>query len=358
MKSPSIEERVEGWRAFFARRNPRKLLGFFYGSEYPAHRYHAAASLPEGRDLRPEDFEVETYLKDYEDLYRQMERFPGDFIFSGSAFWGIPWLEATLGCPIRVSRQSGSLYARPPQDFRSGRHVLDFDADSPWVRKLAEFLDKLAPLAAGRFPLATSRMRGIADLLCALYGEQDFVYAMIDHPEEVERDSTQLTQFYIEFARFQLRRIPLFYGGVGSFYYHLWAPSGTVWHQEDSVMLLSPELYQRFIMPCDRKIFEALPGNIVHFHSTGGYLPVDEVLSLAPNAVEMHIDAGGPSAESLHGMYQKILEKAPLVVWGKLSARDFEWIFRKLPNAGVAVNAVVSDVEEAHDLWNHYILSD
>jgi hypothetical protein len=119
-------------------------------------------------------------------------------------------------------------------------------------------------------------------------------------------------------------------------------------------MLLSPDLYREFILPYDRKIFNAFEGNIVHFHSVGGYIPVDEVLELGPTAVEYHIDSGGPSAEELYPIHTKILEKSPLIIWGDMSEDDLDWIFSHLPSEGVAINAVVSTTEEAHALWDRY----
>ncbi len=350
----SVAERVGNWKRFYAKENERKLLGFFYGSEFPAKRYASAAGLPEDRALRPEDFAVDSYLDDYDRLFEEMERCPGDFIFGASAFWGIPWLEAALGCPIRVNKQTGSLYAERPEGFRGPESVPAFDPDSPWMRKLVEFLDKAASRSRGRYPLATTRMRGIADLLSALYGTEDLIFRMLERPDEIRSAVEKLTAFYIEIGKLQLGHIPRFLGGLGSFYYHAWVPEGTLWHQEDSVMLLSPELYRDFILPADAAIFRSFRGNVMHFHSVGGYLPLDEILSLGPTAVEMHIDSGGPSARQLHETHRKILEKAPLIVWGALSEDDFEWIFSELPDRGVAVNAVVRDPDEALDLWNRY----
>ncbi|HOV64918.1 MAG TPA: hypothetical protein PLG43_13675, partial [Spirochaetia bacterium] len=144
--------------------------------------------------------------------------------------------------------------------------------------------------------------------LSAIYGGEELIYRMIQKPEEILSVAKKLTQFYIKFTEFQLRHIPDFYGGIGSFYYHVLAPPGTVWHQEDSVMLLSPDMYRKFIFPFDAQIFRAFQGNIMHFHSIGGYIPLHEVLALKPLAVEMHIDAGGPEARELYEMHTKILK--------------------------------------------------
>jgi hypothetical protein len=59
-----------------------------------------------------------------------------------------------------------------------------FDGDDPWVRKAREFLARLTQVSAGRFPLATTLMRGISDLLAALYGSPDFIYTLLDRPNE------------------------------------------------------------------------------------------------------------------------------------------------------------------------------
>ncbi len=365
----TIEQRVEQFTQFYKKENKEHLLGFFLGSEYPLFRYEASQTLPEDRPLTPDDFPVEAYVADSNLLFEGHEACGGDFIWAANAFWGIPWLEAALGCPLKASHSSGSIHSEPPGAGAPGADssgtvlpdmvIPEFDEQNRWIKKTGEFLDALASASKGRYPLAqyplaTTRMRGVADLLSALYGGEQFVFKLMEAPEQMHRVCEELTRFYIEYGKYQLERIPDFHGGIGSFYYSAWAPAGTVWHQEDSVMLLSPDLYREFILPCDRKIFEAFSGNIMHFHSVGGYIPVEEVLELGPTAVEYHIDAGGPSAEELYDTHMKILKKAPLIIWGEMSKADLDWIFDKLPAEGVAVNTVVASSEEAHDIWERY----
>ena len=130
-----IPERVERFRRFYARENDRPLLGFFAGSEYPLHRYRAAGRLPDTRPLAPHDFDVERYLGDCDDLFAQHEDCGGDFIWSASAFWGIPWLEAAIGCPIRADHTTGSMHAEPRLSFADPQDIPVFDPESPWMRK-------------------------------------------------------------------------------------------------------------------------------------------------------------------------------------------------------------------------------
>lgn len=352
----SIEERVALFRQFYARENERPLLGFFWGSEYPVHRYEAARAIPVGRELVPDDFPVEPYLDDCDRLFDVHEQCGGDFLWSASMFWGIPWVEAALGCPIVLgSHASGSIHAEKPAGYTGAESLPDFSLDNAWVRKAIDFLRQIARRSAGRYPLATTRMRGISDLLAVLYGSEDLIFQMMAEPEEVKQTAAKLRDFWIAFGRMQIERIPEFHGGIGSFYYNAWAPRATIWHQEDAAALLSPRLFERFIKPCDEAIVEAFDGCIMHLHSTG-YLPVDHYVGMGFTAIEMHIDRGGPSAEALLEKHRMILERTPLIIWGDVPERDLDWIFSKLPARGLAVITVVESPRQAEAIWAKYAI--
>ncbi|MFZ2656140.1 MAG: hypothetical protein WAX69_14510 [Victivallales bacterium] len=349
----TMDERVGLFKSFHCRNNTRPLLGFFRGSEYPLFRYPFSGSLPEGRPLRPDDFNVNAFADDCENLFNAHEECGGDFIFSASAFWGIPWLEAALGCPVFADHGTGSIYSEPPADFRPDA-VPEFSSSAPWMRLMSEMLEALAEKSSGRFPLATTRMRGVADLLSALYGGDGFVFAMLDRPEEVKLLSGRLTDFFIQCGKMQLSLIPEFHGGIGSFYYHMWAPKGTVWHQEDAAALISPELYGEFIEPCDRKIVKSFEHVVIHQHSTG-FVPTEKYIDMGMDVLEMHIDSGGPSAEELYDRHLSILKSRPLLIWGDIPEADMDWIFSRLPHAGLAVITVVENPEQSEKLWRKYV---
>jgi hypothetical protein len=348
-----MDVRVAQFQEYYRRENKRPLLGFFVGSEYPIPRYPASQSLPEDRLLAPDDFPASPYMDDFEALFESHEACGGDFIWSGAAYWGIPWVEALLGCGIRANHGSGALTADHPASFGGPDSIPAFDPDDPWAQKTLEFLQAAAERSNGRWPLATTRMRGIADLLATLYGDENLLMAMMSEPEQVHAAAERLTDLWIAYARFQLENIPDFHGGLGSFYYYMWAPEGTVWHQEDAAALLSPALYEEFIRPRDQRIINALPHVVMHSHPTG-YVPVDSYTEMDFLALEHHIDEGGPSAEDLYDRHLKMLESGPLIIWGYLKPRDLDWLFKKLPVEGLAILAAVRDPQEAENVWREY----
>jgi len=352
----TIEQRVENFKRYYAFENARPLVGFFMESEYPVDRYKASQTLPEDRPLKPEDFICNDYLPDCERLFNVHEAAGGDFIWSASPFWGIPWLEACLGCEIYTLAESGSLHAEKHKTFSLDPVVPKFDPSEPWTKKAIEFIKLIAEHSNNRYPIATPRLRGIADLLAALYGNEMFIFKLMEDPDHIKKVCEDLTDYWIAFAKHLLKYIPLFHGGVGSFYYNMWAPADSIWHQEDATALLSPDLYRKFIEPCDYRIADSFAGCFMHMHPTD-YYPYKELLNSDMTCLELHIDAGGPAAQQLFEVHKEILNKKPLLIWGQIQEKDLNWIFNNLPSPGLAVNIAVDNNKQAETIWQKYIRS-
>ena len=353
MEKLSIEERVEGFKRFFAMTNSEgPLVGFFRDTYYPLKRYRTESFLPEGEILSA-DLDVEPFIPEYERLFQLHDETAGDFIWSAAAFWGIPWMEALAGCGVITDHTTGSSRSKVPADFQGPKDVPEFDPKDPWVQKALEFLKHLARVSRGRFPLATTLMRGISDLLAALYGSPDFLYSLMDRPDEQKRVVQKLTALWIAFARSQLGMIPDFHGGTGSFYYGVWLPGKGVWLQEDSSALMSPELFGSFVAPAIHKMAGSFDTSVIHLHPSI-YIPVEFLVEAPLSAVELHIDFGGPRAEELLPYYRKILDHKPLIIWGDLSFEDLDFIAAKLDRQALALLPVVASIEQAEGIWGRF----
>jgi hypothetical protein len=353
MEYPSLAERIEGFRRFFAMANEGgPLVGFFLDSYYPLKRYRTEGFLPHG-PLSADDLPVEPFLPEYERLRQTYEDYGGDFIWAGAAFWGVPWVEALAGCGVFADQQTGSTRSLPPDGFRGAEDLPAFDPHSPWARKAREFLHRLREHSAGRYPLGTTLMRGISDLLSALYGGPEFLYRLMDHPAGQRRLVRGLTDLWVAFARDQLAEMPDFHGGVGSYFYSMWLPGRGVWLQDDASALMSPQLYGEFIYPAVVEMAEAFDTTVVHLHPST-YIPVDFLVDSPVTAIELHIDLGGPSAEDLYPYYRKIQSRKPLLIWGDLTGEDLEFIARRLDRRSLALMPVVSSREQAETIWKQF----
>jgi hypothetical protein len=305
---------------------------------------------PDG-EVNPEQIVVRDFLDETDELYRLHEKAGGDLIWSAAPFLGLPWLEAALGCGVVADRQTGSTRSRPPRFFAADPRVPEFSQKNPWVAKMLEFIPELAARGAGRYPIGVTLMRGISDLLSAVYGGADFVLRMYDEPDEVVAIVNKLTEFWIAFGRCLLERLPLFHSGTGCYLYCLWCPGKTIWLQEDAVALLSPVLYERFIYPSDCRIAKAFEHVAIHLHPSR-FIPTRYLVASPLDVIELHIDHDGPRAEALAGHYRSVLAVKPLLIWGDVTEADLEFILTGLPQQGLAVNLVVSSPEEAQMFWD------
>jgi len=341
-------DRLAQW---IERRNERPLVGFTLGSYYPLHRYAMGARrIPDG-PVEPEDVHVADYLDETDELFAMHEAAGGDLVWSAAPFWGMPWVEASLGCGVIADHAVGSTRTTPPPGFAQNPVVPEFSESNPWVAKLLEFIPPLVERSGGRYPVGVTLMRGVADLLSALYGGQNFVLRMIDEPEEVDAVVQALTRYWIAFGRSVLAQLPLFHGGTGSFLYSIWSPGKTIWTQEDAAALLSPSLYEKFIYPADCAIACAFERTVMHLHPTR-FVPVRQLMAAKTDVIELHIDYDGPRAEALEKHYRVILAGKPLLIWGDLTEADVDFIMTQLPAQGLAVNAVVPSVEAARRTWD------
>lgn len=345
-----LDERIERLTKWFHRENDRALLGFFLGSQYPLHRFEGSKRhLPHG-PVAPEDVVVADYLDDCDRLFALHERAGGDLVWSAPPFYGLPWVEAALGCGVVADHDTGSSRTIPPAGFADNPAVPEFSPDDPWVRKLLEFFPALVERSAGRYPVGVTLMRGPCDLLSALYGGEKFLFRMMEVPDEVSALLRSLTDFWIAFGKCLLDHAPLFRGGTSSFFYSVWCPGKTLWTQEDASALLSPDLYEQFIYPCDCRIAEAFEHTVIHLHPSM-FIPIDYLVKSEISVIELHVDKGGPSAADLEEHYRRVLAEKPLLVWGDLTEADLEFVLQRLPHKGLAVCMVVSSVDQAEVVW-------
>jgi hypothetical protein len=339
------------FKTFYERRNITPLVGFLLGGYYPLQRYQGAATLPSGV-FTPQDLDPAAYLADDERLFALHAACPGDMVYGASAFWGVPWMEAALGCPVEADHLTGS--SRSHTVAGNGWPTLpSYSADNPWVARCLQMMRAIAPRAAGRYPMAVSLMRGVADVLNALVGLDRLIYGMLDEPRQIEALAEQIADFWIAFGQAQLDAAVPFQGGYGSFGYYLWAPDRLIWLQEDAAALLSPALYERFILPHDRRIATAFPYCLMHLHPAR-YIPYRPLLDSELAAIELHIDKGGPSARELLPVYREILAHKPLLVWGDLGEDDIRTLLTELPPEGLALQIVVDSPDEAERLFQRY----
>lgn len=342
-----LEERLALHRAFWSRETqPRPLASFRIGDVVVARQFRAALPLlvPD-RPLSPEMLVVADFLPDYERMFRETEELGQDGFWTGEPFPGIPWMEALLGCPVHAGREGFTArpwLASPEEALEKVR----FDPRSPWVEKFLEFTKALVAQGRGRYPVGMPIMRGPADMLGALLGEQNMVAALTEaDPQVMHRLIERVTRAFLDVTEAQRRLSPPFYGGSALGFYHIWAPGRAIWFQDDLTAILSPQLYRRFFLDSARLILAGHDHTAVHLHPNA---VLDDLLGLENlKAVQVTKESSGPGIKEMLPLLTRIMQTRGLILRGDLTIEDLELVRANLPCRGLALSVVAPTRDDA-----------
>jgi hypothetical protein len=325
----------------------RPLLGFWLGGYYPADQFPAGtASWREGEKLLPQDMSFPLFAPDYESLYQLHRLAEDDFFYVGSAYWGMPWMEAILGCPVTAAGsncRAEACLAAPDDVKRLGA----CGEDNPWLEALVRFSTELVQFAAGRFPVCPPLLRGPGDCASAMLGGMPFVMGLHDAPERVAELLVHCSQARLAVIRKLRSVIPSWCGtyAAGGYPSKMWCRRTVAYAQEDSVALLSPDLFRQFLLPLHREQCRAADVNFIHLHSSCLY-PVDLLLeNRCYDVLEINIDHPGgasPSLPELLPVLRRIqAARMPLLLWGELAPAEWGALRGELSPVGLSLQPIV-----------------
>lgn len=343
--------RGERYRAFLNREPMgRPLLGCSFGKYMPQAFPNLCRSLPPG-PLSPEDIRTDLFLEDCERLYRQYVELDDDYPFVGTPFMYVPWMEAIMGCPIRVMETS--MVAEPViEEWDNWNWEAPLLDRNPWGRKLLELMQALVKHSAGRYPLTHTLMRGPADILSAMRGASQFPLDFYDNPQLVHKALALLAKVWVEVAEAQLALIPDSadgYIGAGSF--RVWSPDRIIWLQEDACALLSPSFYRDFVLPQDRLILRQFPYSAFHLHGSALWSIGDLISTPQLNFIEVNHESAHHDVDATFMACRQVQRSKSLVLWKEFDGPQFwPWLDRvmtELSPYGLSLTIALSTLEEA-----------
>ncbi len=324
----------------------RPLLGAWIGGYYPADQFpqgHHAWKV--GQLLRPDDVRFDAFRDDYETLYRLHREAEDDFFYIGSAYWGIPWLEAILGCAVHVGETScwAEMCSRDRRDF-------DLRGNA-WLQCLVQFTQDLLQFGDGRFPVCAPLLRGPGDAACALCGPEAVAMALIDGELWVNELLVRCATVRMEVLKRLHDAIPAWLGthAVGGYACRLWAAHTVAYYQEDAAAVLNPTLFTNHLLPLARLTKSLADVRFIHLHSSCLYM-VDALLADDTFwVIEVNVDHPGsspPLAQYLPALRRIQQAGRPLLLWGEIGPSDWDFLPTELSPTGLSVQPIIKLPED------------
>ena len=234
----------------------RPLVGGWVGGYYPAEQFPRGVSgWPVSALLQPQNVSFAPFAEDYEELYQSHRACDDDFFYVGSAYWGIPWLEAILGCPVSVAAAN----CRAETDWKDFDVAGDLAVNvetNPWLDALLRFTQDLVEFSRGRFPVCPPLLRGPGDAASAMLGGTAFVTELLDEPEKMRKLLAHCAAVRLAVPRRLGEIIPAWQGthAAGGYPSKVWCRKTVAYYQEDCAALLNPRLFREFLLPAAREI--------------------------------------------------------------------------------------------------------
>lgn len=120
---------------------------------------------------------------------------------------------------------------------------------------------------------------GNLDILSSLLTPEQMLLDMVDAPEELDQAAYKLTHLWLRYYK-ELEEIINSAGAGTSCWAQMWAPGSFYMLQSDHCVMISPEMFERFVMPDLKACYEAIDYPFYHLDGEGQIRHLDMLLSL------------------------------------------------------------------------------
>ena len=275
-------------------------------------------------NFTPEMIDLETLINTIKNDYQDRPLLSGELFQCISFANVVPWMEAIIGCHLYSLGRGTSIVANSADielnDLPNHlRYILDNLDKNAWFKKLRDAYQALSDTLGTKFPITHTLMRGPGDMVGALLGHENFIVRIlkpVDNKDFLNDLLDLCAKIYIETAKMQLECSKGFEGGYCNGW-GLWAPGLNITTQEDEAALVSPRLYDEFLLPYHVQELDAFDYSSFHMHS--GYVMHiynwrDFSKKSTINALEVCLDPDGPTVENLMETLLSINSKKPLII--------------------------------------------
>lgn len=200
----------------------------------------------------PADQVVDRYVPSLEATRFYADAFPWIWVNFGPGI-----LSGFLGAEVNSVTEPGeTVWFNPPEHRTVENLDLQYDPENAWWRRVqhitAAFVDRFGPL----LQVSHTDLGGNLDVLASFVTTEQLLLDVIDRPEAVLRQVNRITGLWLRYydALDQLIR-PTCPGT--STWTPIWSPGRTYMLQSDFSYMISPRMFERFVIPdltaiCDR----------------------------------------------------------------------------------------------------------
>lgn len=327
------------YTAWWEGRLERPIIKAVVKSAYPPDR-----KRPEGPVLSMENCNRLKYspeqIVDVLDYELSQYEFLGDaFPFINMAAFG-PGVLAGF-CGAELDNHTGSVWYFPKEKLPLKELHLNYDPHNVWAERIKDIYRVGKARWGSQVLMSIPDLGSVQDVLATFLGNEEYMFALYDEPEEVERLQrevrTAFMQAYEDLEAVLGEDCPGYSDWSG-----LYSRKRSYIFQDDFAYMISPQMFEEFALPDILLLEQEFPNVLYHLDGVGNLKHLDMLLEHTDiQAYQWVYGAGQPSAAHWMDVYDKLHKYGKnMEIVG--SVEDFEAIASK--NAkGLFYHLVIDD---------------
>ncbi len=233
----------------------------------------------------PLDMPAEAIVDEYEPVFAAA-RYYGDAFPAWWVNFGPGIMAGFLGARVHsVSEPQETVWFTPPDvagaaGGRIGELALACDPDNVWWQRVQDVTRAMVARWGGRLAVGHTDLGGNLDILASFRGTQGLLYDVVDAPDDVERLAGEITALWLRYYD-ELDAIirPACRGT--SCWSPVWSTGKTYMLQCDFSYMISPAMFERFVMPDLAACCAHLDHGFYHLDGKGEIAHLEMLLSIS-----------------------------------------------------------------------------
>ena len=218
-------------------------------------------------------------LIDYIQSRLEQKRFYGDALPKWWPNFGPGIVAGFLGANVNCRPDECTVWFNVDQPKKIEDLRFEFNPDNAWWRRVKEITRRAVERWGDQVCVGHTDLGGNLDTMFPFLGKDQLLLEMYDAPDQVLRLAKELTRVWLG-CYDRLYEIIRRSGRGSSNWAEVWSPGRCYMFQSDLSYMLSPKMFEKFVLPDLSTCFAAVDNAFYHLDGKGQIAHLDLLLSL------------------------------------------------------------------------------